>query len=112
MTKKALNRVNLGLGIVRRLSQSAVVIGATALVGLVGQSDFEVETYQNLHSFEWFCKWELRWLVVIFVGLFLSKAVMILWKYIKRVNYFYELGKYYSTGIDAAENSDYMFEED
>lgn len=93
MTRKALDRVNLGLGIVRRIGQLTTLVGTVAVIGLVGQSDYETETYQVLHSFEWFTKWMIIWMLVALGGFLLSRGMVMLWRYIRRVNYFYELGK-------------------
>lgn len=94
MKKAQLDYIGITLGVVRLVSYAAVAVGAFGLIGVVGTSDLESEIGQILHPQSWYFWMMVRYIAVIAVGACVGNSMKPLWRWIRRTNYFYELGKH------------------
>lgn len=94
MKKAQLDYIGVALGVIRLAGYTAAAIGAFGLVGVAGTSDLEAELGQILHPQSWYLLMIIRYSVVIAVGSCVGKSMKPIWKWIRRTNYFYELGKH------------------
>lgn len=92
MNRKQINRLSLGLGIMRRIGQILIVVGFIGAVGVVGTSDLEAEIGEILHPNSWYTTMTLIYLAVITLGYFLASIAKPIYKKIRKINFFYELG--------------------
>lgn len=93
MKKAQLDYIGIALGVVRLVSYAAVTVGAFGLIGVVGTSDLESEIGQVLHPQSWYFWMMAKYIAVIAVGACVGSSTKPLWRWIRRTNYFYELGK-------------------
>lgn len=94
MKRAQLDRIGVACGVVRLISYAAAVIGAVGLIGVVGTSDLESELGYILHPSSWYFLRTVGFLALTVISFSLGKSMKPIWKWIRRTNYFYELGKY------------------
>ena len=93
MTRKGLDRINIALGITKMLGIGTMAAGAIVCIGTVGTSDLEAEMREILHPFSWYVLHEAIGIGLIMVGFGVERSCLPLWRWIKRTNYIWELGK-------------------
>ena len=93
MTRKGLHQINIALGITRLVGMGTIAVGAFICIGTVGTSDLEAELMTILHPYSWYVLHEAIGMGLVMVGLGVVKSCRPLWRWIKRTNYIWELGK-------------------
>lgn len=108
MTRKEMDRINLGLGIMRRTGQVLLIVGFVGALGIVGTSDLETELGEILHPSEWYTRMICIYMLITAAGAVLAGIAKPIYRWIRRVNYFYELGMdvYYDSQEDFDDDED------
>lgn len=93
MTRKGLHRINIALGITRLVAVGTMFAGGFLVIGTVGTSDLEAELMEILHPWSWYVAHIAMGVGLVLLGMGVYKSCYPLWKWIKRTNYIWELGK-------------------
>lgn len=94
MKKAQLDHIGIALGVVRLAGYATAAVGALGLIGVVGTSDLEAEIGKILHPQSWYFWMTVRYMAFIAVGACAAKSMKPICRWIRRTNYFYELGKH------------------